>query len=121
MAVSEQLKILCVKLNISVPDFARLSGEPAGWLRMKRKASRSMNERNCLKLRGCRYEGIYRQMASAWSFNGKVRYDTVLKKSTFVCNDLSCGLEGIRWEIKAYYRIGLTWSSNALEGNTLTE
>jgi hypothetical protein len=22
-------------------------------------------------------------------------------------------------EIKAYYRIGLTWSSNALEGNTL--
>ena len=24
-------------------------------------------------------------------------------------------------EIKAYYRIGLTWSSNALEGNTLTE
>lgn len=24
-------------------------------------------------------------------------------------------------EIKAYYRIGLTWSSNAIEGNTLTE
>lgn len=24
-------------------------------------------------------------------------------------------------EIKAYYRVGLTWSSNALEGNTLTE
>ena len=24
-------------------------------------------------------------------------------------------------EIKDYYRIGLTWSSNALEGNTLTE
>ncbi|MDD3654989.1 MAG: Fic family protein [Desulfotomaculaceae bacterium] len=24
-------------------------------------------------------------------------------------------------ELKAYYRIGLTWSSNALEGNTLTE
>lgn len=24
-------------------------------------------------------------------------------------------------EIKAYYRIGLTWSSNALEGNTLTQ
>ena len=24
-------------------------------------------------------------------------------------------------EIKSYYRIGLTWSSNALEGNTLTE
>lgn len=24
-------------------------------------------------------------------------------------------------QIKAYYRIGLTWSSNALEGNTLTE
>ena len=24
-------------------------------------------------------------------------------------------------EIKGYYRIGLTWSSNALEGNTLTE
>jgi Fic family protein len=24
-------------------------------------------------------------------------------------------------EIRAYYRIGLTWSSNALEGNTLTE
>lgn len=23
-------------------------------------------------------------------------------------------------EIKNYYRIGLTWSSNALEGNTLT-
>ncbi len=24
-------------------------------------------------------------------------------------------------ELKSYYRIGLTWSSNALEGNTLTE
>lgn len=24
-------------------------------------------------------------------------------------------------QIKSYYRIGLTWSSNALEGNTLTE
>lgn len=24
-------------------------------------------------------------------------------------------------EIKSYYRVGLTWSSNALEGNTLTE
>ncbi|WP_328812056.1 Fic family protein [Paradesulfitobacterium ferrireducens] len=24
-------------------------------------------------------------------------------------------------QLKAYYRIGLTWSSNALEGNTLTE
>ena len=24
-------------------------------------------------------------------------------------------------EIKNYYRIGLTWSSNAIEGNTLTE
>ena len=24
-------------------------------------------------------------------------------------------------QIKEYYRIGLTWSSNALEGNTLTE
>ena len=23
--------------------------------------------------------------------------------------------------LRAYYRIGLTWSSNALEGNTLTE
>ena len=24
-------------------------------------------------------------------------------------------------QLKEYYRIGLTWSSNALEGNTLTE
>lgn len=24
-------------------------------------------------------------------------------------------------QIKAYYKIGLTWSSNALEGNTYTE
>ena len=24
-------------------------------------------------------------------------------------------------QIKGYYRIGLTWTSNALEGNTLTE
>ena len=24
-------------------------------------------------------------------------------------------------QIKAYYRIGLTWTSNALEGNSLTE
>ena len=24
-------------------------------------------------------------------------------------------------QIKSYYRIGLTWTSNALEGNTLTE
>ncbi len=28
---------------------------------------------------------------------------------------------GLLNEIKKYYRIGLTWSSNALEGNTLTE
>lgn len=27
----------------------------------------------------------------------------------------------LRKELKAYYRIGLTWSSNAIEGNTLTE
>ena len=24
-------------------------------------------------------------------------------------------------QIRSYYRIGLTWSSNAIEGNTLTE
>ena len=29
--------------------------------------------------------------------------------------------EGMLTQIKDYYRIGLTWSSNALEGNTLTE
>ena len=28
---------------------------------------------------------------------------------------------GLLNEFKAYYRLGLTWSSNALEGNTLTE
>ena len=24
-------------------------------------------------------------------------------------------------QIRSYYRVGLTWSSNAIEGNTLTE
>lgn len=33
-----------------------------------------------------------------------------------------CSLEGeLVDQIKGYYRIGLTWTSNALEGNTLTE
>ena len=36
--------------------------------------------------------------------------------------DEQCPFEGnLLKEIKSYYRIGLTWSSNAMEGNTLTE
>ena len=47
---------------------------------------------------------------------------------TILCDNLKAGLDRFRpfppetlASLRNYYRVGLTWSSNALEGNSLTE
>ena len=47
---------------------------------------------------------------------------------TVLCDNLKAGLDRFRpfppetlASLRNYYRVGLTWSSNALEGNSLTE
>jgi len=61
MAVSEQLKILCVKLNISVSELARLSGKSpqAFGQRMKRESFTVDELKKIAEAAGCKYEGSF--------------------------------------------------------------
>ena len=61
MAVSEQLKILCVKLNIRVSELARLSGKSpqAFGQRMKRESFTVDELKKIAEAAGCKYEGSF--------------------------------------------------------------
>lgn len=61
MAVSEQLKILCVKLNISVSELARLSGKSpqAFGQRMKRESFTVDELKKIAEASGCKYIGAF--------------------------------------------------------------
>lgn len=62
MAVSEQLKILCIKLNISVSELARLCGtSPQAFSqKMKREGFTPAELKEIAKAAGCSYEGIFK-------------------------------------------------------------
>lgn len=61
MAVSEQLKILCVKLDISVSELARLCGtSPQAFSqKMKREGFTPADLKKVAKAAGCCYEGSF--------------------------------------------------------------
>ena len=58
MAVSEQIKILCVKLDISVSELARLCGtSPQAFIqKMKRETFTPAELKEVAKVAGCRSE-----------------------------------------------------------------
>jgi len=61
VAVSEQLKILCVKLNISVAELARLFGRsPQAFSQKMKRESFTVDElKQIAEASGCRYEGSF--------------------------------------------------------------
>ncbi len=61
MSVSEQLKILCVKLNISVSELGRLSGKSpqAFSQKMKRESFSVQDLKEIAEVAGCKYEGAF--------------------------------------------------------------
>ncbi|MDM8298026.1 XRE family transcriptional regulator [Enterocloster aldenensis] len=61
MAVSEQIKILCVKLNISVSELARLYGtSPQAFSqKMKREGFTPAELKKVATVAGCKYEGSF--------------------------------------------------------------
>ncbi|KPU45905.1 hypothetical protein OXPF_03730 [Oxobacter pfennigii] len=61
MAVSEQLKILCVKLNISVSELARLSGKsPQAFSQKMKRESFTVDElKQIAESSGCKYIGAF--------------------------------------------------------------
>jgi transcriptional regulator with XRE-family HTH domain len=61
VAVSEQIKILCVKLNISVSELARLSGKSpqAFGQKMKRESFTVDELKQIAGASGCKYEGSF--------------------------------------------------------------
>ena len=61
MAVSEQIKILCVKLGISVSELARKSGKSPQAFSQKlgREGFTPAELKEVAKSAGCRYEGSF--------------------------------------------------------------
>lgn len=61
MAVSEQIKIFCVKLNKSVAELARLSGRSpqAFGQKMKRESFTVDELKRIAEVSGCKYEGSF--------------------------------------------------------------
>lgn len=61
MAVSEQIKILCVKLNMSVSELARLNGtSPQAFSqKMKREGFTPAELKQMAEAAGCKYEGAF--------------------------------------------------------------
>lgn len=61
MAVSEQIKILCVKLDISVSELARLYGSSpqAFSQKMKRECFTPADLKKVAQSIGCKYEGSF--------------------------------------------------------------
>ncbi|HHY05762.1 MAG TPA: XRE family transcriptional regulator [Clostridia bacterium] len=61
MSVSEQLKILCVKLDISVAELARLFGRsPQAFSQKMKRESFTVNElKEIAEVAGCKYVGSF--------------------------------------------------------------
>ena len=61
MAVSEQIKILCVKLNISLSELGRLSGRsPQAFIQKMNRESFTVDElKQIAEAAGCHYEGSF--------------------------------------------------------------
>lgn len=61
MTVSEQIKILCVKLNMSVSELARLNGSSpqAFSQKMKREGFTPNELKELATVAGCRYETAF--------------------------------------------------------------
>lgn len=61
MAVSEQIKILCIKLGISVSELARRSGSSpqAFSQKMKREGFTPAELKELAAVAGCKYEGSF--------------------------------------------------------------
>jgi len=61
MAVSEQLKILCVKLGISVSELGRMSGKsPQAFSQKMKRESFTVEElKQIADAAGCKYEGAF--------------------------------------------------------------
>lgn len=61
MLVSEQIKILCVKLNISVSQLARLCGtSPQAFIqKMKRETFTPIELNKIAEAAGCKYESAF--------------------------------------------------------------
>ncbi|NLU10614.1 MAG: helix-turn-helix transcriptional regulator [Tepidanaerobacter acetatoxydans] len=61
MSVSEQLKILCVKLDISVSELARLLGKsPQAFSQKMKRESFTVDElKKVAEAAGCKYEGSF--------------------------------------------------------------
>ncbi|NLB32989.1 MAG: XRE family transcriptional regulator [Tissierellia bacterium] len=61
MSVSEQLKILCVKLGISVSELGRLSGRsPQAFSQKMKRESFTVDElKKIAEVSGCKYIGIF--------------------------------------------------------------
>ena len=61
MAVSEQLKILCVKLGISVSELARMcnTSPPAFSQKMKREGFTPAELKKIAEAAGCQYEASF--------------------------------------------------------------
>ncbi|MGL5435688.1 MAG: helix-turn-helix domain-containing protein [Lachnospiraceae bacterium] len=61
MAVSEQIKILCVKLGISVSELARLNNTSPQALsqKMKREGFTPEELKKLAEAAGCKYEGVF--------------------------------------------------------------
>jgi transcriptional regulator with XRE-family HTH domain len=61
MTVSEQIKILCVKLNISVSELARMNGvSPQAFSqKMKRECFTPDELKNVATVAGCQYETAF--------------------------------------------------------------
>lgn len=61
MSVSEQLKILCVKLGISVSELGRMAGKsPQAFSQKMKRESFSVDElKQIAEAAGCKYEGTF--------------------------------------------------------------
>lgn len=61
MSVSEQLKILCVKLGISVSELGRMSGRsPQAFIQKMKRESFTVDElKKIAEAAGCKYEGCF--------------------------------------------------------------
>ena len=61
MSVSEQLKILCVKLGISVSELGRISGKsPQAFSQKMKRESFTVDElKQIAEAAGCQYEGTF--------------------------------------------------------------
>ena len=61
MSVSEQLKILCVKLGISISELARMAGKsPQAFSQKMKRESFTVDElKQIANAAGCKYEGAF--------------------------------------------------------------